>query len=222
MHQNSELKVIGSASDGLRALALIQSSKPDIILLDPLLPGIDGITLIKTLNRLKSKPIIICMSRFYTTTSIEIARENGASYYMYKPIAPNALTEIVIECANLVSNERTSNIESNNSNGNSELLNNIHAILRDLGFSQKHIGSKYIENSVKIAHESLFSLHNLSSGIYQKVAEDANVSIDSIERNIRTAISHANHDGLLGKKMGQRPTNKNCIRYILRQLDSGK
>ena len=79
MNSKSELKVIGSANDGIRALDLIQSAHPDIVLIDTLLPEMDGISLIKQLQKVKNTPVIVCMSRFYTPASIEMARNSGAN-----------------------------------------------------------------------------------------------------------------------------------------------
>lgn len=217
-NRNDELNVIGSANNGIHALNLIHSLKPDIVLLDLLLPEMDGISLIRELQKMKNTPIIICMSRFYTPACVEMARNSGASYYVYKPIALSALTSILIECTRMVLEGRKEHSDQDSPIGSSDLLRRIHIFLRDLGFSPKHSGSRYIASSVAIAHESPIALHNLSSGLYRKLAEEENVSEASVERSMRTAIAHANANGILEARIGKTATNKNCIRYILSEL----
>ena len=63
-------------------------------------------------------------------------------------------------------------------------------------------------------------LHNMSTGLYQKLSERQHVSSASIERSMRTAISAANADDSLTRRIGDTPTNKTCIQYVLHLLNS--
>lgn len=222
MNHKTELEVIGSTGNGIQALCMIQTTHPDIVLIDPLLPEMDGISLIKQLQIMKNVPVIVCMSHFYTPACIEMARNSGANYYVYKPIALNALASILVECARMVIEDRKSESLENITEKDTDLHRRIHIILRELGFSSKHAGSKYIAASVALAWQAPLTVHNLSSGLYRKLAEQTRVSSASIERSMRTAISHANANGRLSEKIGHAPTNKSCIRYILQELNSTK
>ncbi len=84
---------VSEASDGVEALAAIQASPPELILLDWNMPNMDGMTLLTTLRQKGVKtPIIMC------TTESEKARvlqavQAGASNYIVKPFTPDMLAE---------------------------------------------------------------------------------------------------------------------------------
>jgi len=214
-----ELKIAGIAHDGVQALRLLTTVKPDVILMDPLLPELDGLSLMKKAQTLKHRPVIICLSQFYSSISIELARRNGAGYYAYKPIELKALAAIIVECAEMDAEMRRSDRDQEEISRWSEIKSRIHAIIRDMGFSAKLSGSEYLAESVAIAVESPMMLHNLSTGLYKQLADRLQTSVSCIERSMRTAISAANVDGALEAIIGAAPTNKTCIRYVLRALN---
>lgn len=213
------LKIVGTANDGARALNLLHSIQPDIVLLDPLLPELDGLSLMKAIQKMKISPTIVCISQFYTSISIELARRNGASYYVYKPIDPSALATVLIDCATAASEMSNRDQMEETISRNSELSRRIHALMHELGFSSKFSGSEYIAESVELASESPMILHNLTTGLYRQLAERNHISPACIERSMRTAIAAANADGRLAAKIGATPTNKTCIRFILSMLN---
>lgn len=210
--------VVGSASDGTLGLSLIHSVKADIILLDPMLPGMDGLSLLKAIKLIKQPPMTVCISSFYTSVSIELTRRSGADYYVYKPIDPDALANVLAECATMVDEQRRQAQSGTEMTQSNELSMRIHRLMHDLGFSSKHSGSCYIAEAILIALEFPMAMHNLSSDLYCRIAERMHVSTACIERSMRTAITFANLNGRLETMIGETPTNKTCIRYILRQI----
>src|SRR5690242_3214752 len=74
-----------SASDGEEGLALFKSSSPDLILLDILLPGIDGLTVLRTLRSEDTRiPVIMLTASTTVKTAVE-AMKIGAADYVTKP-----------------------------------------------------------------------------------------------------------------------------------------
>ena len=99
---NAGFRLAGLATDGATALKILKRTKIDIVLIDPLLPGVDGISVLKTIRRMKESPVVICISEAYTSFSIELARRNGASYYVYKPIEPDSLAQVITEYIEMI------------------------------------------------------------------------------------------------------------------------
>lgn len=216
----SGFRAVGNASDGASALKMLKTVRPDVILLDSLLHGVDGLSLMKVIQKMKAPPIVVCISEAYTSVGIELARRNGASYYVYKPIELESLAVVLKECCIAVTQrQRIETVREEISDG-SELSRRIHDLLHEHGFSFRLNGSEYIAKSVEIAKESPMMLHNLSSGIYQKIADEMRISPACVERNMRTAIAFADSNGFLTEKIGSAPTNKTCIRYLLSVLES--
>ena len=85
---NGEIELCGMAGDGEEALALILQRKPDIVLLDLLMPRLDGISV---LERLRESPLPhfphVIVTADFGVKSVIIARAFilGASYYVIKP-----------------------------------------------------------------------------------------------------------------------------------------
>jgi len=78
------------ASDGKRALAQARQSKPDLIVLDLNLPGMDGLDVCRTLRRESDTPIIMLTARAEETDRL-IGLELGADDYVTKPFSPREL-----------------------------------------------------------------------------------------------------------------------------------
>jgi DNA-binding response OmpR family regulator len=85
------------ASDGEQAIAVAESEKPDLILLDIVMPKLDGFATCKRLRALagtKATPIIMVTTRG-EPKNIELGYENGCTDYVTKPInAPELLSKI--------------------------------------------------------------------------------------------------------------------------------
>jgi len=79
-----------SCADGLNALAAARSEKPDVIILDLMLPGMDGLDVCRTLRRESDVPIIMLTARSEETDRL-IGLEIGADDYISKPFSPREL-----------------------------------------------------------------------------------------------------------------------------------
>jgi two-component system alkaline phosphatase synthesis response regulator PhoP len=79
-----------TAGDGLQGLALARSQKPDLIVLDLMLPGMDGLDFCRSLRRESSIPIIMLTARIEEMDKL-IGLELGADDYLTKPFSPREL-----------------------------------------------------------------------------------------------------------------------------------
>jgi len=87
--ENAGFSVI-SAGDGERALAIIQVEKPDLVVLDLGLPGVDGLDVCRSLRKRSNLPIIMLTARDEETDKL-IGLELGADDYITKPFSPKEL-----------------------------------------------------------------------------------------------------------------------------------
>lgn len=76
---------IYQASNGKQALEVIQHEKPDLILLDMKMPGMDGIELLRRLRGLDTRVKVIMMTAYGELDMVEEASELGASAHFTKP-----------------------------------------------------------------------------------------------------------------------------------------
>lgn len=92
---NKEKYMVDSAYNGLEALIKIQKNKPDLILLDLLMPVMDGKEFLKTFENIEKIPIII-FSNLDSKSEVKEALDLGATRYMLKAWAsPKKLVRLV-------------------------------------------------------------------------------------------------------------------------------
>jgi len=94
---------VSTASSGEEALAKVRAERPNLIVLDVVMPGQSGFQLTRTLTRdpaTKDIPIILCSSKNTETDRIWGLRQ-GASEYLTKPVRPEVLLERVARLARL-------------------------------------------------------------------------------------------------------------------------
>ena len=89
-----EFSVVGSVGDGTEALRLAREEAPDLILMDVVLPGLDGFGVLKQLREQEGKvPKVILISAFCSDSVVSEAVDLGASYFLTKPVEENALLD---------------------------------------------------------------------------------------------------------------------------------
>ena len=86
--RDSELHVVGTAKNGEEACDVIREKEPDIVLLDIVMPKLDGLGVMDRMNRdknMKKHPDFIIISAIGQENVTEDAFRLGASYYIMKP-----------------------------------------------------------------------------------------------------------------------------------------
>lgn len=103
------------AYDGEKGLELALNQKPDLILLDIMLPKMDGFTVCKKIRHTLSTPILMLTAKEEEVDKV-LGLELGADDYITKPFSPRELM------ARIKANLRRSSIEENNLNGSGSVL----------------------------------------------------------------------------------------------------
>ncbi|PIE79586.1 MAG: hypothetical protein CSA11_11375 [Chloroflexi bacterium] len=90
---------VSEAEDGFDALEKIQTNQPDIILLDVMMPGMDGFSVCETIRQQQetAQLPVIMLSAKTDLNSINKGLRVGATKYLTKPISPENLTRHVKE-----------------------------------------------------------------------------------------------------------------------------
>ncbi len=98
LSQSDDIEVVGTAANGLEALRLVRALQPDIVLLDMILPQLDGLGVlgaIKDMN-IDNKPLVIAMSALDNDMRTQSASDLGASAFFVKPFDLNALRDCIL------------------------------------------------------------------------------------------------------------------------------
>lgn len=96
---DKQIEIIGVANNGVEAIDMIISKQPDIVILDIIMPVLDGIGVLKKINmfNLKIKPIFIMLSAIGQNKIIQEALDLGAVYYIEKPFNFETLVNKIIQ-----------------------------------------------------------------------------------------------------------------------------
>ena len=98
-----------TAGDGLQGLALARSEKPDLVVLDLMLPGMDGLDLCRSLRQQGNVPIIMLTARIEEADKL-VGLELGADDYITKPFSPRELVVRVRTVLRRASGDATSEV----------------------------------------------------------------------------------------------------------------
>jgi NarL family two-component system response regulator LiaR len=94
-----DLAIAGEAESGEQAVQLAQELIPDVVLMDLLLPGIDGVEATRQIKRVSPRSQVIVLTSYYEDEHVFPALRAGAISYTLKDIRPTELAEIVRKAA---------------------------------------------------------------------------------------------------------------------------
>lgn len=192
---DANIEVVGVASEGNQALEMIKASKPDVVLLDLVMPNVDGIDVMECVNSDTSyegdKPYFIIISAAGKEDIIAQALQAGASYFFMKPFNGDALVKRIKQLCNMIPKSSTvpamqkiQNQEIEESNPDNDVV----LLLRSMNVPVKMIGYKYLKDAILIALEEPESLMSVTKDVYPILAEKYGTSPTNVERNIRYII----------------------------------
>lgn len=215
-----DIEILGCELNGQDALRKIRTSHPDAVLFDLALPGLDGVSLLRSVNGMRNAPAMICCTRFYSDVTLEAVRTYGASYLLFKPVELRALHPAIVYSSETHRNMRRTAraLESGDLNG-SQYSAKIRNYIVSLGIPSKLIGCSYLTEAIRLAKQDIVLTRNLSKGLYLEISRTMNTTPSRVERCIRSAISTAFQNGGLDGKMITCPSNKEFINYVLRTID---
>lgn len=212
----ADIELIGAEDSGQAALRRTRETRPDLLLFDLILPGLDGISLLRHVNELPSPPATLCCTRFYSEVALESARNYGASYLLFKPVDLTTLHPAIVDCARTHRLLRglKAPLDADSAHAGAEIRN----FLVSLGVPSKLIGCAYLAEAIRLAREDLSLTRNLSRGVYLEISRSMHTTPERIERCIRSAVSAAFQTGGLDARMSVCPSNKEFINFALRNL----
>ncbi|EFL27191.1 DNA-binding response regulator [Streptomyces himastatinicus ATCC 53653] len=90
-----DIDVVGEAADGEEGIARAEELRPDIVLMDVKMPGIDGIEALRKLRGLGNPARVLVVTSFTEKRTVVPALRAGAAGYVYKDVDPEALASAI-------------------------------------------------------------------------------------------------------------------------------
>ena len=186
LSDDAKIKVVGQAADGKEAIALIRLYEPDVVLLDLVMPMVDGISVMEAVSEELEgikRPQYIIVSAAGSEEMVNHALKTGAAYFIMKPFDGEAL----IKCVKRMCNDPIT-IAQEQLNTTPDVDQMVVSLLRDIGVSVRMIGYKYMKAAIILAISEPDSLTSITKYIYPVIASKHGSSPNNVERNIRYAI----------------------------------
>jgi len=200
LEEQEDMEVVGIAKDGMEALEFIEREQPDILILDIIMPILDGLGVLEQLSSkmLSKKPKVIVLSAVGQDSITQRAVEAGADYYVVKPfdmeILIKRIRQLVDNNAMVKETSGKSNYSSMSFNKISK-SNNIEAqitnIIHEIGVPAHIKGYIYLREAIKLVIENIDLLSAVTKELYPSIAKKFNTTSSRVERAIRHAIEVA-------------------------------
>jgi two-component system response regulator (stage 0 sporulation protein A) len=190
IESDPRLEIIGFARDGVEACKMTESLKPDVVLLEIMLPRMDGIEVLKHFNRHHpmSRPRVLVLSSLSTDGVTREAIALGAQFVMVKPCDINSLLDR-IHTFGADNTERFIPPASAPSALNLEAR--VTGIIHEIGIPAHIKGYQYVREAIITAVQNPASIGAVTKILYPGVAEKYSTTPSRVERAIRHAIEVA-------------------------------
>ncbi len=188
----SDISVVGCAGDGEEALGMIKETQPDAVILDIILPKLDGIGVLRRLSGadVAPKPIVIVNSASSLTSLYEIASRYGASYFMMKPQSEETVCEIIRDMCGI---KRAVSVPTDMKMGNEsfDLEATVTEFIHELGVPAHIKGYHYLRTAIMMVVRDMDLLNYITKELYPEIAKAYQTTSSRVERAIRHSIEVA-------------------------------
>ncbi|HLQ97096.1 MAG TPA: sporulation transcription factor Spo0A [Candidatus Dormibacteraeota bacterium] len=232
LESQDDMEIVGVAYNGRECLDLIEESDPDVLILDIIMPHIDGLGVLTKLRamELTNTPNIIMLTAFGQEEVMKKAVALGASYFILKPFDLDNLAEQIREVGDTGDQALSFNIkkEKTEKKPKRNLEADITNIIHEIGVPAHIKGYMYLREAISMVYNDIDLLGSITKVLYPEIASHFNTTASRVERAIRHAIevawSRGNVDAissLFGYTVSvtkAKPTNSEFIAMVADRL----
>jgi len=225
--EQEDFQLCGIAYNGVEALEMVEQLEPDILVLDIIMPHLDGIGVLEKLGSMSisQKPKVIILTALGQESMTQRAVELGADYYVLKPFDLEVLGNRIRQLAKgQVTASSSSHAPAKVKNLDVEVTNIIH----QMGVPAHIKGYQYLRDAILFVIDEVNLLGAITKELYPMIAQKYNTTASRVERAIRHAIELAWDRGnveMMNKFFGYtinvergKPTNSEFIAMVADKL----
>ena len=199
LSKDTAIQIIGKAKNGQEAYELIRKSTPDVVILDLIMPKMDGLSLMNKVNEdgaMIKMPFFIITSAISNENVIQDAFGYGAGYYLLKPFETNMIADRakgvksynkrIPETKKIIGagEDRKHFMERN-------IENDVTSIIHDVGVPAHIKGYQYLREAIIMSVNDNEMLNSITKILYPSIAKKFQTTSSRVERAIRHAIEVA-------------------------------
>jgi two-component system response regulator (stage 0 sporulation protein A) len=236
LNQKEDITVVGIANNGEEACRQIKEKEPDVVLLDIIMPQLDGLGVLERMfedRDINKVPMFIMLTAVGQEKITSSALNLGAEYYIMKPFDNETIVKRIRQLKgkiHLVKRERKNDYvnETVDNYSTRSLEAEVTNIIHEIGVPAHIKGYQYLREAIIMAINDMDILNSITKLLYPSIAKKFNTTPSRVERAIRHAIEVAwgrgkmdTIDKLFGYTINHgkgKPTNSEFIALIADKL----
>ena len=189
-----DIEVVGTATDGAEAFAMLAETRPDVLLLDLILPKLDGLGVLQRMAETDCHPAVLVVSAFYNEQMIARSAALGAYYFIPKPCDVGALAARVRqsvagpELRQTASGRQAAYLAPE---PEPDLESAVTEVIHEIGVPAHIKGYQYLREAIIITIQDMEVINAVTKVLYPAVAKKFGTTPSRVERAIRHAIEVA-------------------------------
>lgn len=214
IEQEKDMKVIATTGNGMELLNLIRKYQPDLVIMDLILPWVDGISVLEKLKKEPSsfqRPKILVLTKLNNEEIIHASFSLGICYYMLKPFHVKVVMERIrqigeisdwidmeiMKCPSQDEKEEAMYIadlpqtEGMQENQEENLEKEVIRRISGMGVPHHIKGFRYLKTAIFLCIQDMNRLNGITKDLYPSIAKEYNTTPSRVERAIRHAIEVA-------------------------------
>lgn len=226
---DDEINICAVAFNGEQALEKLAEFKPEVLLLDVVMPRIDGIGVLEEMcaKQIGERTKVIMLSGFGQEDMMRRAMELNARYYMMKPLDFTVLKNRIV---NICSKQQVQVPGFAQAVRNMDI--EVTRVIQQMGVPAHVKGYQYLRDAIILVVEEMNLLGAVTKELYPLIAEKYDTTASRVERAIRHAIELAWDRGnvdMMNRFFGYtvnmdrgKPTNSEFIAMVADRLRIGE
>lgn len=230
IEEDKELNLVGKANNGEDVYQIIREKQPDVVLLDLIMPKMDGLSVMEMAGRdkeLKKHPGFIVITAVGQERITEDAFKKGASYYILKPFQNDVIINRIKQTGQSIRHYPGTVCGPDPTvpmGQEQNLETRVTDMIHEIGIPAHIKGYHYLRDAIMMAVEDMDVLNAITKVLYPTVAKKHQTTASRVERAIRHAIEVAwsrgkldTLDSLFGYTVSNgkgKPTNSEFIALI--------
>jgi len=213
-----DINIVGVAYNGLEAVELIQTKEPDLVILDLVMPHLDGLGVLEHLNArtMMKRPKTIMLTAFGQESLTHQAMTLGVDYFILKPFDLDILYKRVRSLIHDLSTDEPLQFSASASvtpsmttvRSEHKLVSEVTTVMHQIGIPAHVKGYQYIREAILMVVEDVSLLGAVTKELYPGIAKKYDTASSRVERGIRHAIE-------LAWERGQKDTLKQIFGYSM-------
>ncbi len=197
--RDEDLELVGKARNGEEIYQIIRDQEPDIVLLDLIMPKLDGLSVMEKVNNdksLRKHPAFIIITAVGQEGITEDAFQLGADYYIMKPFDSEMILNRIRHIRNGLG-RRTTEVRKVSAYENKDdylernLESDVTNIIHEIGVPAHIKGYQYLRDAIIMSVKDMEMLNSITKVLYPTIAKMHQTTPSRVERAIRHAIEVA-------------------------------